>query len=143
MNYVNYARGGVKSAGSAVTKPFTGGGDKPGAAEGGDKDKQAGQQAQGSDGEEFLVPEFSEDQLRSKEGTLSYLLRSARNKYVDRDLVCKVTIQMLYGVVLSGEFCTVGQHDKAEDLSDVDSSQLSSLNFKALSSVDAILANLS
>lgn len=142
-NAVGAVGSGVGSAvgavGHAVSRPFTGSDPKP--------TNSASMKSNTSvDSEEFTedeIPVLDEDQLRSKEGALSYMLRSARNKYIERGLVGKITIQMLYGVVLSGEYCTVSKHDKLDALEDADVNQLSSLNFKALSSMDAIFANLS
>jgi hypothetical protein len=87
--------------------------------------------------------EFSEEQLRNKEGALAYLLRAARNKFIDRGLEGKIIINMLYGVVTSGEYCTVTQQDKADELDESDARNLGTLNFKVLSAMDMVLANLS
>ena len=48
---------------------------------------------------------------------------------------------MLYGVVTSGEFCTVTRNDKADDLDESDARNLGTLNFKVLSAMDMVLAN--
>jgi hypothetical protein len=87
--------------------------------------------------------ELTEDVARRKEDALGYMLRTAKNKYIARGLEGKITIQMLYGVVTSGEYCTVSKFSVEEkDDDEVNVSQLSSLNYKALSAMDTILANL-
>lgn len=88
-------------------------------------------------------PELTEETARRKEDALGYMLRTARNKYIARGLEGKITIQILYGVVTSGEFCTVTKNCEVEEDDDETTvNQLSSLNYKALSAMDTILANL-
>lgn len=98
----------------------------------------------GSSGERDPVehPE-KQEVLRKKETALAVLLKSAKNKYVEKGLVGKVTIQILVGVVTSGEFCTINKADNLEDVQENELKQLGALNFRALSAMDAILANLS
>ena len=94
------------------------------------------------EGNELTSP-LNKDVLRKKESALALMLRNAKNKFIQRNLVGKITINMLYGVISSGEFCTVDEHDELEELNEDELKQLGSLNFKATSAMDAIMANLS
>ena len=102
------------------------------------------------------------DVLRRKESALAVMLRCAKNKYVEKGLEGKITIQILYGVITSGEFCSVSRADAPVDVHADEMKQLGEctvcrpccpaltdsplatgvLNFKAVSAMDAILANL-
>ena len=81
--------------------------------------------------------------LRKKESALAVMLRNAKNKYVQKGLEGKVTIQILVGVVTSGEYCTISKNDTVEKVEEGELKQLGALNFKAVSAMDAIIANLS
>lgn len=81
--------------------------------------------------------------LQKKETALAIMLRNARNKYVEKGLVGKIIIHILYGVITSGEFCIVNKADTIEPVDVDELKQLGALNYKATSAMDAILANLS
>ena len=93
--------------------------------------------------EEVEAPELSDEGARHKEDALAFMLRSAKNKYIARKLQGKIFIEMTYGVVTSGEFCEVSASDTMEELEGETVNQLSSLNFRVVSAMDSVLANLS
>lgn len=80
--------------------------------------------------------------MRKKESALAVMLRSAKNKFVEKGLEGKIAIQILYGVITSGEFCSVSRTDTFDAIDDDEIKQLGVLNYKATSAMDAIIANL-
>lgn len=89
-----------------------------------------------SDSDDGLVPERVDRNLvekpeqtevmKKKESALAVMLRSAKNKYVEKGLEGKIIIQILYGVITSGEFCSVSRTDTFDSIGDDEIKQLGS-----------------
>jgi hypothetical protein len=91
-----------------------------------DHDSDSDEDSKGKGGDDRNLAEKAENSevLKKKESALATMLRSAKNKYVEKGLEGKISIQILYGVITSGEFCTVSRTDEKEEVCQDEMKQL-------------------